>query len=352
MTKSEAFEKGKELAQNLHQSMEETKMIFSLQKNKVVWEEKSEGEFFAERMAKAFAVGKKQAQAVNVNKETELTLLEKNLAERQIKRQNWDGMLETLLQIQMDEKLVQLAEDVQYYLGFFLLVRDMKGRGYSFCMPEETDKLEVKQGYDLALALRSEKEVIANDCNLQRDERFFVITGANGGGKTTYARMIGQILYFAKMGLLVPCEKAGVPNYTTILSHFSNDESEMSGKGKLVEELTRLKPMMQEKWSGSFVILNELFTTAATWDAGIMGQKVLDYFMSHDCYGIYVTHIQSLAKERDGLVSLVAELADDHHTRSFKITRKPASEAEYEDSLITKYNMTENQMKAVIGHED
>lgn len=261
-------------------------------------------------------------------------------------------MLETLLQIQMDEKLVQLAEDVQYYLGFFLLVRDMKGRGYSFCMPEETDKLEVKQGYDLALALRSEKEVIANDCNLQKDERFFVITGANGGGKTTYARMIGQILYFAKMGLLVPCEKAGVPNYTTILSHFSNDESEMSGKGKLVEELTRLKPMMQEKWSGSFVILNELFTTAATWDAGIMGQKVLDYFMSHDCYGIYVTHIQSLAKERDGLVSLVAELADDHHTRSFKITRKPASEAEYEDSLITKYNMTENQMKAVIGHED
>lgn len=88
VTKSEAFEKGKELAENLHQSMEETKMIFSLQKNKVVWEEKSEGEFFAERMAKAFAAAKKLGQAVNVNKETELTLLEKNLAERQIKIQN------------------------------------------------------------------------------------------------------------------------------------------------------------------------------------------------------------------------------------------------------------------------
>lgn len=45
VTKSEAFVKGKELAQNLHQSMEETKMIFSLQRNKVVWEDKSEGEF-------------------------------------------------------------------------------------------------------------------------------------------------------------------------------------------------------------------------------------------------------------------------------------------------------------------
>lgn len=67
-----------------------------------------------------------------------------------------------------------------------------------------------------------------------------------------------------------------------------------------MEELTRLKPMMQEKWSGSFVILNELFTTAATWDAGIMGQKVLDYFMSHDCYGIYVTHTSRLRKRGMG----------------------------------------------------
>lgn len=58
VTKSEAFVKGKELVQNLHQSMEEENDIFP-SKNKVVWEEKSEGEFFAERMAKAFAARQK-----------------------------------------------------------------------------------------------------------------------------------------------------------------------------------------------------------------------------------------------------------------------------------------------------
>ena len=72
--------------------------------------------------------------------------------------------------------------------------------------------------------------------------------------------------------------------------------------------------------------------------------------MDVNCSGIYVTHIQSLAKERDGVVSMVAELEEDHHTRSFKIERKPAEEGEYEDSLITKYHMTYEQMKAVIGH--
>ena len=74
--------------------------------------------------------------------------------------------------------------------------------------------------------------------------------------------------------------------------------------------------------------------------------------MDINCSGIYVTHIQSLARERQGVVSMVAELKEDHHTRSYKIARKPAEEGEYEDSLITKYNMTYEQMKAVIGHGD
>lgn len=212
--------------------------------------------------------------------------------------------------------------------------------------------MQIRSGYDLAMAVGSEEPVISNDLEIKEGERFFVITGANGGGKTTFARMIGQVLYFCRMGLLVPCHSAVIPQFERIISHFSNEESEISGRGKLVEELERLRPMMKEDNKNSFVILNELFTTAATLDAGIMGQKVLDYFMNIHCYGIYVTHIQSLAEEREGVVSMVAELEEDHHTRSFKIARKPAKEGEYEDSIITRYHMTYEGMKEVIGHGD
>lgn len=202
------------------------------------------------------------------------------------------------------------------------------------------------------MAVESDKPVISNDFVINEGEQFFVITGANGGGKTTFARMVGQILYFCRMGLLVPCKSAVIPRFERILSHFSNEESEVSGRGKLVEELERLRPMMKEDNRNSFVILNELFTTAATLDAGIMGRRVLDYFKNLHCHGIYVTHIQSLAQEREGIVSMVAELEEDHHTRSFKITRKPAEEGEYEDSIITKYHMTYEGMKGVIGCGD
>lgn len=96
------------------------------------------------------------------------------------------------------------------------------------------------------------------------------------------------------------------------------------------------------------MVLNELFTTAASYDAEIMGDRVLDHFMDRQCDGVYVTHIRNLAKERSGLVSLVAKLAGDHRTRTFEIVRKPANQGEYEDSLITKYGMIYEKMREVI----
>ncbi len=346
---SESFLQAEELGGRLQTQMESQPVCFSLQKNKVIVEDNEEGETFDQRMMRAFRLPERSEKKPYQEENRESGILERNLANRVIKIQGWGKAMQELLTIQMDPILLQLSKDVKYYLGFFLLVEDMKDKGYSFCMPVEGDHMKIQAGYDAAMAVKSDSVVICNDFHIDAGERFFVITGANGGGKTTFARMIGQILYFCRMGLLVPCEQAVIPHFEKLLSHFSNEESEISGRGKLVEELERLRPMMKEENRNSFVILNELFTTAATLDAGIMGQKVLDFFMKHNCYGIYVTHIQSLAEEREGVVSMVAELKEDHHTRSFKIARKPAKEGEYEDSLITKYHMTYEQMKAVIG---
>ena len=349
---SDSFLRARKLGEEMYSRMEIQPVCFSLQKNKVVIEKEDEGDSFDKRMARAFRIPQKKETETFQDDNRELSLLEKNLAKRVIKLQDWGKSLQELLDISMDPVLLQLSKDIKFYLGFFSLVEHMKERGYRFCMPVEGERMEIQGGYDAAMAVKSDAPVIRNDFYMGEGERFFVITGANGGGKTTFARMIGQILYFCRMGLLVPCERAVIPHFQQLLSHFSNEESEMSGRGKLVEELERLQPMMKEDSRNSFVILNELFTTAATLDAGIMGQKVLDFFMDINCSGIYVTHIQSLARERQGVVSMVAELKEDHHTRSYKIARKPAEEGEDEDSLITKYNMTYEQMKAVIGHGD
>lgn len=347
---SETYKQWRMLLMEVIDLFERETVTFSIQKNKVILEEQGEHEDFSKRMIRAFRV--REREKSNKPNTDSLSRMERALAERVVRQRGLAKPLHQLMQISMDAELLRLATEIQYYLGFYKFVDFLKDKGYSFCYPQEGEVMSVQAGYDVAMAVKSERKVISNDFCMGEEERFFVITGANGGGKTTFARMIGQILYFFRMGLLVPCEGAVIPYFTDVLSHFSNEETEASGRGKLVEELVRLQPMMKAQNENCFVILNELFTTAATLDAGIMGQKVLTHFMEMNCRGIYVTHIQSLAEERDGVVSMVAELENDHHTRSFKIVRKPAREGEYEDSLITKYHMTYEQMKVVMRHED
>ena len=47
---------------------------------------------------------------------------------------------------------------------------------------------------------------------------------------------------------------------------------------------------------------------------------------------------------------MVAELCEDHKTRSYKISRRLPNEEEYEDSIIEKHHLLEGQIKEVLSH--
>lgn len=249
----------------------------------------------------------------------------------------------------LDETLLEFEQEVQFYISFLLYRERMKTMKFHFCYPEISNNFRVIGGYDLALAKKNaekKKEVIFNDCYYLPTERFFVITGPNQGGKTTFARAIGQILYFSSIGLMVPANEANVPLFDHIYTHFAVEENINNGTGKLKDELIRLKIMMDHVTKNSFVIINEIFTSATSYDAYIMGKKVINYFMDEDCLGIYVTHIHELTKEDERIVSLVAALSmENSNIRTFKIERKLADGLSYANSIVQKHHMTYQEIK-------
>jgi len=207
--------------------------------------------------------------------------------------------------------LLEFEKEIQFYLCFRKFKEDTLKLGYPMCLPVVgTQDFSGRKVYDLALVWKqSEKEynVVSNDFSMKETPSFFVVTGPNQGGKTTFARSLGQAVYFALMGLPVNGESFSMPMFHGISTHFEAEEKLQSNSGKLKEEINRLVPMMRETQNQNhFVILNELFTTATTHDAMLMGRKVMESFLERQCYGIYVTHIQELAEETEQIISLVA----------------------------------------------
>lgn len=246
------------------------------------------------------------------------------------------------------EEIKALPKELSYYMAYLRFMKKLEQTGLHFCIPATGgETLAAKGLYDLALAyvsLEKEKEVVPNDFELFPEEKFIVLTGPNQGGKTTFARSLGQLVYFTKMGLDVPAAEAVVPYYTEILTHFSVEESVETGRGKLLEELSRLKPMMQQEKKGAFVIINELFTTAANADACVMGRKVLEYFIDNGCKGIYVTHLNELSTAHPMVVSFRAT-TDEENRQTYKVARQQAVETAGAILQVEKYHLTYQQIK-------
>lgn len=242
--------------------------------------------------------------------------------------------------------ILDFEEEIQFYLSFQKFKVRTLGMGYPMELPKlsENGDFSGREVYDIALVWKQELndyEVITNNFSMKNHPSFFVVTGPNQGGKTTFARSVGQAVYFSLMGLAANAESLCMPMFNGISTHFEAEETLQSNSGKLKEEINRLIPMMQNGSNrNSFVILNELFTTATTHDAMIMGRKVMETFLERECYGIYVTHIQELAEEADNIISLVAQLEPgEEGKRSYRMLPMKAQGYGYSDALVKKFHL-------------
>lgn len=251
------------------------------------------------------------------------------------------------------ESILTFHREVSFYLSFLKFQHQMERHEYAFSYPRFADnEFRVEGGYDLALALKNLQEgkrTVCNDYYYKEKERFFVVTGPNQGGKTTFGRAAGQLVYFALMGLPVPAGQAVIPLFNGLMTHFSVEESTESGRGKLKEELERLADMLEGRKKHSFVIINELFTSAATYDAFHMGREIMRYFLDDDCYGIYVTHIDKLAEENEYVVSMTASI-EGQKVRTYKVERNKAEGKGYVESIVEKYGLTYDEIVRRLAH--
>jgi len=247
----------------------------------------------------------------------------------------------------MSPAVVAFDREVQFYRAYSSLVWRLAATGTPFCYPEvsATSKLvEVKGGTDLALALslaRHGKTAVGNDVSLKANERILVVTGPNQGGKTTFARMFGQLHYMASLGLPVPAERAVLFLPGQVFTHFEREERLANLQGKLHEELLRVRDILEHAGPSSVIVMNESFSSTALADSHFIGAKILSQIAQLGALAVYVTFVDELASLCEATVSMVADVpADDPGMRTYRVVRKPADGRAYAAALARKYGLT------------
>jgi DNA mismatch repair protein MutS len=256
----------------------------------------------------------------------------------------------------MDPTVVAFDREVQFYLAYLNLVYRLRGTGTAFCYPEVSSRskqLSVAGGSDIALALalsRYGTASVTNDMDLSGPERIVVVTGPNQGGKTTFARMFGQLHYLAGLGVPVPAAAARLYLPDRVFTHFEKEERLDNLQGKLNDELERVRYILFHATSRSVIVMNESFGSTSLADSRFIGAKVLEQVSHLGALCVYVTFVDELASLDDATVSAVAEVSpDDPDVRTYKVSRRPADGRAYAMALARKYGLTYRQLRERVG---
>ena len=212
------------------------------------------------------------------------------------------------------------------------------------CFPRLTAKREItaKDARDVTL-LCSGVDVVPNDIFLTQKEPFFFLSGANGGGKTTYLRTVGVNVLLALSGAPVSAREFSLGPVDGVFTHFPGDEK-FEGERRCANEKRRADAILNAGRSMPLVLLNETFSTTNEIKSRRETDSYATRLIDYGALGVYVTHTPGV--RAPGAGSLICAVDErDGSRRTFRVVRSTSAGGAHAVDLIAKYGLDLETLK-------
>lgn len=271
----------------------------------------------------------------------------------------------------------ELRQALVFYLGAVRFIQRFEKLDLPMCRPQIADSeectCEVKDSYNVYLVLRHLKAthggrpaIVMNDISIGKAGRILILTGPNGGGKTTYMQGVGLVHILAQLGCYVPGKQAIVSPLDHLFTHFPLEEKPESETGRFGEEAIRLEKIFEQVTRYSLVLLNESLSSTSFSESLYLAQDIVRLLRRIGARAIYSTHLLELANTVDELndsvpgdswiVSVVSSRidptvsAEDTESRyRYKLEMRPPLGKSYAREVARRYGISYQQLENVLS---
>ena len=272
-------------------------------------------------------------------------------------KKNYGDIKRTLLKYaDYDSRfLTEMFESLSFYLKTAEIARKLTSKGYEITFPDikasSGSRFDAKGFYNIRLAFNGEQNIVKNDFAFSEDERIFILTGPNRGGKTILEQGLGLMSVMMSLGMFVTADSCSGLPFKRILTHYPIDENLTINYGRLGEEAVRIKDIVNASDGDTLILFNETFSTTSASDGLYLSKELIHVLKEKGSYVIFNTHIHDLAgsiPEMDAwdghgkIVSIVMERRNDKNT--FILKRAEPDTTSFAKDIAVKYGITYEQM--------
>ena len=239
--------------------------------------------------------------------------------------------------------------ELKFVLGIVSFTKKAAEIGLPYCFPELSGekKIALKNVYDITLLKKEGTDIIPNDVDFSTAEPFFYLTGANGGGKTTYIRTVGGAMLLFLAGAPVFCEGGEASLMSALYTHFPRDER-FEGTGRFLDEKKRVDAILEKQDGNALILLNETFSTTGEEKAIEQTDILARQLNRSGNFGLYITHQHDVTENEIPFLGVTVD-ENDSNRRTYKIEKRRLPPRSFAKDILEKYALDRASLKARFG---
>ena len=258
---------------------------------------------------------------------------------------------------------------LEFYMGAVSLITSAKAKGIEMCRPEilpaQGRCADIKGLFDLIyyneanvynIKTKSDKrDVVTNDITFDENAGFYILTGANNGGKTTFVRGFGICQALAQLGLYVPAQSCKISICDYIYTHFPKEEELGINTSRFTTEIKEFKTISDTITNHSLLLMNESIQSTTPQECIDIAKRLVKIFCEIGVRGIFATHLVDIAfavndlnkdeKIKTKLESIIVTVDDETGERKYKIKKSLPTEKSYANTIFEKFGINEADIR-------